>query len=69
MKRWEYKIIDSKDIKSEGLFKGRTREAIERYLGELGDAGWEIVNLDFNELKDSQHLRPSFTGIAKREKA
>lgn len=65
MKLWEYKIIDSKDIKREGLLKGRTREAIELYLGEIGDAGWEIVNLDFNDLKDKQS---SFIGIAKREK-
>ena len=66
MKRWEYKIIDSRDIKHEGMMMGRTRESIERYFNELGDAGWEIVNLDFNDLEDRLS---AFIGIAKREKA
>lgn len=65
MKRWEYRIVDSNDVAREGLLRGRSREAVERYLGELGDAGWEIVNVDFRELES----RSSFTGIAKREKA
>ena len=66
MKRWEYKIIDSRDIKHEGMMMGRTRESIERYFNELGGAGWEIVNLDFNDLEDRLS---AFIGIAKREKA
>lgn len=65
MKKWEYKLIDSNDIKRDGLLKGRSRETIESYLGEIGAAGWEIVNMDFRELES----RSSFTAIAKREKA
>ena len=64
MKKWEYKIIDSKDVSREGIFKGRTREKIEQYLNALGEEGWEIVNIDSFELES----RTSFVGIAKREK-
>lgn len=63
MAKWQYKIIDSKDVPGGGLFKGKSREALEEHLNELGDQGWEIVNLDFNELEG----RSSFVGIAKRE--
>ena len=64
MTKWEYKIVDSRDIKRDGLFKGRTRESVERYLSELGEQGWELINVDFRELEG----RDSFTGIAKRPK-
>ncbi len=62
MTAWEYKVIDSKDVKREGLFGGRSREAIEGYLNGLGSEGWEVVNIDFRELED----RTSFTGVARR---
>jgi hypothetical protein len=64
VRQWEYKLIDSNDVKRDGLFKGRSRESIERYLDEIGAAGWEIINVDFRELES----RSSFTAIAKREK-
>jgi len=64
MRTWEYRIIDSNDVKSEGLLKGRSRTSLEAYLNELGDEGWEIVNLDWRELES----RMSFSGLAKREK-
>ena len=64
MKRWEYKIIDSNDVKRDGLLKGRSRESIERYLCEVGAEGWEIVAADFRELES----RSSFTAVAKRER-
>ena len=64
MKKWEYRIIDSKDISREGIFKGRSREKIEEYLNRLGEEGWEIINIDGYELES----RTSFIGVAKREK-
>ena len=64
MKKWEYKIIDSKDVPSGGLLRGRSREAIEGYLNELGGEGWEIVNIDALEM---QGRRMAFIGVAKRE--
>ena len=64
MKKWQYKIIDSKDVSREGIFKGRSREKIEEYLNNLGEEGWEIINIDGYELES----RTSFIGVAKREK-
>ena len=64
MKKWEYKIIDSKDVSREGIFKGRSREKLEEYLNNLGEEGWEIVKIDSLELDG----RTSFVGVAKREK-
>lgn len=64
MQKWEYKIIDSKDVSREGIFQGRSREKIEEYLNNLGEEGWEIINIDGYELES----RTSFIGIAKREK-
>ncbi len=63
MKRWEYKIVDSKDVGGGGIFKGKDRGDIELYLSGLGREGWEIINLDFRELE----ARFEFSGIAKRE--
>jgi hypothetical protein len=63
MKKWTYKIIDSKDIPGEGFFKRRSRVKIEEYLCSLGQDGWEIINIDFRELES----RLAFTGIAKKE--
>lgn len=65
MKRWEYKIVDSKDVPAPGVFKGRSREALEAYLNDLGAEGWEIINIDSLELE----RRTEFVGVAKREKA
>ena len=64
MKKWEYRIVDTKDVPGGGLFAGKSREAIEAYLNKLGGQGWEIVNLD--ALQMQSHL--SFLGVAKREK-
>ncbi len=64
MKTWEYLILDSKDVRRAGVFKGRDRKEINDYLNTLGAEGWEIVNLDFRELDG----RFEFSGVAKREK-
>ena len=65
MRKWEYKIVDSKDVPSEGAFKGRSRCALEAYLNQLGADGWELVNIDSLELEG----RREFVGVAKREVA
>ena len=65
MRKWEYKLVDSKDVPSDGMFKGRTRAALETYLNELGAEGWELVNIDSLELEG----RTEFVGVAKRERA
>jgi hypothetical protein len=66
MKKWEYKIIDTKDVPGGEILKGKSRDAIEAYLNELGGQGWEIVNLDALELQ-GHHL--TFLGVAKRERS
>ncbi len=63
MRKFEYKIIDSKDVASAGLFKGRQRADVEAYLCTLGEDGWEIINMDFRELEG----RLEFAGVAKRQ--
>ena len=64
MKRWEYRIIDSKDIGGGGLFKGPDRQKLEAYLNQLGSEGWEIIAADFLELEH----RHSFVAILRRER-
>ena len=63
MRKFEYKIIDSKDVASAGVFKGRQRADVEAYLCTLGEDGWEIINMDFRELEG----RLEFSGVAKRQ--
>jgi hypothetical protein len=64
MKIWEYKFLDSMDIEEGDFLTIKSREAIETYLNEFGEQGWEIINLDFVEIEG----RTSFVGVAKREK-
>ncbi len=63
MRKWEYMIIDSKDVGRGGVFKGRARSDVEAYLNDLGKDGWEIINVDFRELEG----RLEFSGVARRE--
>jgi hypothetical protein len=63
MRKFNYKIIDSKDVSRAGVFKGRDRADVEAHLCSLGEKGWEIINLDFRELEG----RYEFSGVAKRE--
>ena len=65
MKKWEYKIVDSKDVAGGGIFRGKDRLEVDKYLNSLGEEGWEVVSLDFRELEN----RFDFTGVAKREKS
>lgn len=62
MSKWTYKIIDSKDVDGGGLFTGKKRPDVEKYLNDLGADGWEIINLDFRELEG----RFEFMGVAKK---
>lgn len=48
---WEYKFIDSDNVAKGGTFKAKTTEDIEAYLNALGREGWEIVALDFSDIK------------------
>lgn len=64
MKRFEYKIVDSADVPSAGMFKGRKREDVEAYLNSLGREGWELVNVDFRELEGGLE----FAGVMKKER-
>lgn len=57
--------MGSSDIPRGGIFKGRDRSEVDRYLNSLGEEGRGIVNIDFRELEH----RFDFTGVAKREKS
>lgn len=48
---------------SDGVFKGRSRTALEAYLNQLGAEGWELVNTYYGG-----ELRWDFVGVAKRER-
>ncbi|BDX06284.1 DUF4177 domain-containing protein [Planctobacterium marinum] len=65
---WEYKIIDSNSVEKAGFLKGRTLEAVEAYLNELGQDGWEIIDLDFNMDPTLPGGPTHFLGVAKRKK-
>ncbi|NMP30659.1 DUF4177 domain-containing protein [Thalassotalea sp. M1531] len=63
MKKYKYKIVDTRDVESAGLFKSRKREDLEAYLSSLGAEGWELVNVDFRELEGGRE----FAGVMKKE--
>ncbi|MCK4715168.1 MAG: DUF4177 domain-containing protein [Candidatus Marinimicrobia bacterium] len=62
MKKWEYKIIDSMRIPG-GIFRGKKFDEVDKYLNEIGKEGWEIINLDFNDVTGQM----DFVGVARRE--
>jgi len=62
VKKWEYKIIDSMRLPG-GIFRGKKFDEIEKYLNEMGKDGWEIINLDFNDVTGQM----DFVGVARRE--
>ena len=64
MREWEYRIVDSRDTPKGGAFKDRERETVENCLNELGEQGWEIINLDFQGVLAGSF---EFSGVAKRE--
>jgi len=63
MRKWEYRIVDSRTMSGGGAFKGKDLEAVETWLNQLGGEGWEIIELNFREIQKGYE----FTGLAKRE--
>ncbi|NRA83277.1 MAG: DUF4177 domain-containing protein [Gammaproteobacteria bacterium] len=63
MNKFEYKMIDTRDVPTEGIFSSRKKEDVEKYLNDLGAAGWELVNVDYRELEGGSE----FGGIMKRQ--
>jgi hypothetical protein len=66
-RRWEYKLISTRDLPGGGFMgvKEREREAVENHLNELGNQGWEIVGIDFF---DSMQSASFFQALARRER-
>jgi len=66
-RRWEYKLLSTKDLPGGGMLemKERKREAVEAYLNQLGDEGWEIVSIDFSDTMASTSF---FQALARRER-
>lgn len=64
--RWEYKIIDSDEARGGGFLKGKTIDDVEAYLNQLGEGGWEIIDLDFKQTQLGTSGPASFLGLAKR---
>jgi hypothetical protein len=62
MQKWEYRIISSGDIEGSEYTGSRSLDDIETFLNELGDEGWEVVSIDFDE----SGPQGTFTGVAKR---
>jgi hypothetical protein len=63
--KWEYKLFESRDADVSGLDKRAKRTKLQTYLSQLGEDGWEIVNIDFHDL----NIGMSFVGVAKRPAA
>jgi hypothetical protein len=61
MTRWEYKIIKSEEVEGGGVLTGKSAEAIEKHLNELGSQGWEIIGIDIEDFDEER-----FVGLAKR---
>jgi hypothetical protein len=66
-RKWEYKLLSTKDLPGGGMLemKAREREAVEAYLNQLGDDGWEIIGIDFT---DSMGSASFFQALARRER-
>jgi hypothetical protein len=66
-RRWEYKLLSTNDLPGGGMLgvKERPREALEAYLNQLGEEGWEVVGVDFTDHLGSPSL---FHALAKRER-
>jgi hypothetical protein len=67
MTKWEYLLIDSKDAGSRGFLKGVDREDVEDFLNDLGQQGWEVIDIDFVHSVEGATVGISyFFGLAKR---
>ncbi len=70
MSKWEYKLFDTKKLPTvkRGVLKAFVAppmEEVQAYMNELGEDGWEIINIDFD---GAIHSANSFVGVAKRKK-
>ncbi len=64
MKKWEYRIVTSDDVQGSGFFKTVEREAVQAHFNELGEQGWEVVNVQFVEAMGAFAVR----ALLKRER-
>ncbi len=62
MNKWEYLILDSRELPGGGKFKGKEKDIIDMYFAKIGREGWEIVTIDFREVQRGYE----FVGLAKR---
>jgi hypothetical protein len=62
LKKWEYKVVDSTQV-SGGIFRGKKFQETEKFFNQLGQEGWEIINIDFNDVTGQM----DFVGVVKRE--
>lgn len=62
-KKWEYRIVDSHEVPGVNFTDKRSKQDIADYLNQLGEEGWEIINLDMTE----NQAFYNFFGVAKRE--
>jgi len=64
MDKWEYKLLDSKKLSDagQGIFKQAkvSLAEAEEYLNQLGNEGWEIIDIDFDFLI---HDTGAFVGV------
>ncbi len=58
MKKFEYKYFNTNDG-SDG-----SQESVEKYLCDLGEQGWEIIQVKFHE---GMGTSSSILGVAKKE--
>lgn len=63
MTKWEYRVVDSREVSYFGKLGRITRADVEAYLCIIGKEGWEIVNLKFHHVRGTYE----FNGVAKRE--
>ncbi|QNB46278.1 hypothetical protein BR63_08095 [Thermanaerosceptrum fracticalcis] len=63
MLKWKYKPVDSNEVPRERFLKRKSRGVLEAYLNQLGEQGWEFINIDFTD-----GIGISFVGVAKRER-
>lgn len=64
-RRWEYKLISTNDVPGGGILGIKDRDAVEAYLNQLGNEGWEIVGIDFTDTAQSPSF---FQALARRER-
>lgn len=62
-KKWEYRVVSSHEIQDKNWDGEHMIHEVSAYLNQLGQEGWEIINLDLTETERFYN----FFGVAKRE--